>query len=674
MIVTQKAKKGASKPRQFEAQVSQLLQLLAGALYKNKEIFFRELISNASDAADKLRFKSLSESETTELESELKIVITADAANQTLTIADNGIGMNETDLIENLGTIARSGTKEFLSQLSQTQAKDSQLIGQFGVGFYSAFVVSKSVEVLTRKAGESQGYRWTSNGTDAYEIEPCDVEQCGTQVILHLKDEEKEFLETWRIREIVRRYSDHIALPICLMEEKVPEADAATDVSDASDDAASEAAIKDADADAEKAADAAPVLEEVVINEAQALWRKPKKTIESKQYIGLYQHIAHDPEEPLCWAHHHVEGKLSYISLLYIPEHRPFDLWSREHRSGLKLYVQRVFIMDDAEQFLPMYLRFVKGVIDSSDLPLNVSREVLQETPHTVIMKNACIKRVLDMLTDLAKDQPERYQTFWDNFGAVLKEGPSEDPSNKERLMELYRFNSTTCEKDQQTVSLEAYIERMKPKQKKIYYCTADSYSACQSSPHLEVFKANDIEVLCLFDRIDEWLISHVSNYKDHEFQSVARGDLDFLKEDSEDKSSDVEAKKETEAASELEPLLKRIEEALSGQVQSVKPSRRLTDSVACLVVGDNEMSTHLQRILKEAGQAVPPSKPILEINPDHPMITRLKKETSEDQFSAWSQILFDQATLSEGGQLVDAARYVRNIDQLLRELSVSEA
>ncbi|MBM93836.1 MAG: molecular chaperone HtpG [Legionellales bacterium] len=638
-----------AKPRQFEAQVSQLLQLLAGALYKNKEIFFRELISNASDASDKLRFKSLSNSALAEHAEDLKIIITPDKANKTLTIEDRGIGMNETDLIENLGTIARSGTKEFLSQLDPAQSEQSQLIGQFGVGFYSAFVVSNSVEVLTLKAGEAQGYRWTSNGVDAYEIEPCDLTQVGTRVILHLKDDEHIFLESWRIREIVRRYSDHIALPIYLMEA------AANDSPEEDQDTAQ-----------------APVLEETLINEAQALWRKPKKEITSEQYTALYQHIAHDSESPLCWAHHHVEGKLSYTSLLFIPEHRPFDLWSREHRSGLKLYVQRVFIMDDAEQFLPMYLRFVKGVIDSSDLPLNVSREVLQETPHTTVMRNACIKRVLDLLTDLANDEPERYQIFWDNFGAVLKEGPSEDPANKDRLMQLYRFNTTHCSDSKQTVSLNDYISRMQQDQKKIYYCTADSYEACQSSPHLEVFKANNIEVLFLFDRIDEWLVSHMGTYEDHAFQSVARGDLDFLDTGESNEATQNDSKDESDSTADLEPMLKRIESVLKDQVQTVRVSRRLTDSVACLVVGEHEMSTHLQRILKEAGQSVPTSQPILEINPNHPMMSVLEKETSEDQFAAWSQIIFDQATLSEGGQLVDSARYVKNIDQLLRLFSTT--
>ena len=645
--------------RQFEAQVSQLLTLLAGALYKNKEVFLRELISNASDACDKLRFESLERAGLLEDGEEMKVVIATDADKKTIAITDSGIGMNETDLVQNLGTIARSGTKEFLGKLTKEQLNQSDLIGQFGVGFYSAFVVADQVEVTTRKAGETQGYLWTSNGVDSYEISPVENAPRGTTVLLHLKEDMHEFLEEWRIREIVRRYADHIVLPIKLLKP-VSE----TEASSTSSENKNEADVE-----------TTPTLEEVSINEAQALWTKPKKSISSEQYSALYQHIAHDSQEPLAWAHHKVEGRLSYTSLLYLPKNRPFDLWSREHRSGLKLYVKRVFILDEAEQFLPMYLRFVKGIIDSADLPLNVSREMLQDSPFISTMKNACVKRVLDMLEGLAKDQPKRYQIFWENFGAVLKEGAAEDTNNQERLLKLYRFNTTQCEDEKQTVSLADYVARMPEKQKKIYYCTADSHAACKNSPHLEVFKANNIEVLLLSDRIDEWLMSHANAFESCSFQSVSRGDLEFLKEDKEsnEQDKDTNASKHSDDAQlsaeheALKPVLERMQKVLDQQVKSVKVSVRLTDSAACLVVDDNEMSTHLQRILQEAGQDVPKSQPILELNPDHPIIQSLVSETSESRFEAWSQVLLDQATLSEGGQLSDPARYVQYVDQLLR-------
>lgn len=627
--------KSSIQEHRYEAEVSQLLTLLASALYKKKEVFLRELISNASDATDKLRYVRLSDNTIECNEDELKILIKTNEDQKTLTIIDNGIGMSKDDLMNNLGTIARSGTKHFIEQLKDENKSNNDLIGKFGVGFYSAFVVADKVEVKTRKFDDSQGYLWVSNGTDKYTIESVDVENTGTEIVLHLKSDELEFLQEWRIRQIVKMYSDHISLPIYI-EKSV-------------DDESSEK-------ETEKKT------EEVLLNDANALWSKSKKEITDEQYCNLYQSIASDTEKPLSWAHHHVEGKLSYTSLLYIPKNRPFDIWSKDHRSGLKLYVKRVFILDDADQFLPMYLRFVKGVLDTADLPLNVSREMLQDSPNINTMKQACVKRVLDMLTKMAKNNAQDYKQFWQTFGAVLKEGVAEDFSNKDKILDLLRFNTTSCSDATESVSLADYVSRMQPKQEKIYYCIADSNASCKNSPHLEVFKSNNIEVLLLSDRIDEWLVSNAQEFDGKKLQSVARGDIEFL-----ENSDNVKSNEET--SDEFKSVLERVQKTLDSQVKSVKISSRLTDSSACLVVDDNDMSANLQRILKEAGQDVPKNKPILEINPTHPLVSRLCVEQSEDMFKALSQVLLDQAILSEGGQLENPSQYVKYIDSLLRDV-----
>jgi molecular chaperone HtpG len=631
----------------YEAEVSQLLQLLASALYKKKEVFLRELISNASDATDKFRYAMLSDASIADAADELKIIMKLNQENNTLTIIDNGIGMNKEDLVNNLGTIARSGTKHFIDQLTEEKKLNNDLIGKFGVGFYSVFVVADKVEVRTRKFNETEAYLWTSNGTDKYTIESTDMEQSGTEIVLHLKQDELEFLQEWRVRQIVKMYSDHISLPIYL--EKLVEAE---DASSDDNKEASENSIANSE------------LDYILLNDANALWSKDKKDITDEQYCNLYQSIAHDTEKPLSWAHHRVEGKLSYTSLLYIPKNRPFDIWSKDHRAGLKLYVKRVFILDDADQFLPMYLRFVKGILDTADLPLNVSREMLQDSPNINTMKQACVKRVLDMLVKMAKNNPEDYKHFWQTFGAVLKEGVAEDFTNKDKILDLLRFNTTSCDSAEETVSLAEYVARMQPKQDKIYYCIAESHAACKNSPHLEVFKSNNIEVLLLSDRIDEWLVSNAQEFDGKKLQSVARGDIEFLddKDESQSNSENV--------SDEVKSVLERVEKTLESQVKSVKISSRLTDSSACLVVDDNDMSANLQRILKEAGQDVPKVKPILEINAQHPLVKRLGVEQSEDMFKALSQVILDQAILAEGGQLENPAQYVKYVDSLLRDIS----
>ena len=618
----------------FQTEVKQLLHLMIHSLYSNKEIFLRELISNASDAEDKLRFAALKDDKLFEGDSDLKIRLDYDKDAGTITIADNGIGMTRDDVIANLGTIAKSGTAEFLKQLSGDEKKDSKLIGQFGVGFYSAFIVADKVEVFTRKAGEAadNGVHWESKGDGEFTIEPATREQRGTEIVLHLKTEDKEFADGWKLRSLVKKYSDHISFPVVMKSESEEE---------------------------DKKG------EDETVNDATALWTLPRTEIKDEEYKEFYKHIAHDFEDPLTWSHNKVEGKLDYTSLLYIPKRAPFDLYNREAPRGLKLYVQRVFIMDDAEQFLPLYLRFAKGVIDSNDLSLNVSREILQNDSTVESIRTAMTKRVLDMLSKLAKKDGEEYQGFWDEFGTVLKEGPAEDFSNREKIAGLLRFATTHTGEATQNVSLDDYISRMKEGQNKIYYITGDNFAAAKSSPHLEVFRKKGIEVLILSDRIDEWMMGYLSEYAGKQFQDVARGDLDLGEVETEE-----DKKHQEEAAKQHKDLLERIKTALEDQVQEVRVTNRLTDSPACLVVGQFDMGAQMKKIMEAAGQKVPESKPIFEINVDHPLVQRLEAEQGEERFRELSAVLFDQATLASGEQLKDPGAYVSRLNRLLLELA----
>ncbi|MEQ5837071.1 molecular chaperone HtpG [Marinobacter sp. NFXS9] len=621
----------------FQTEVKQLLHLMIHSLYSNKEIFLRELVSNASDAEDKLRFAALKDDSLFEDDPDLKIRLDYDKDANTVTLTDNGIGMSRDDVIENLGTIARSGTAEFLSQLTGDEKKDSKLIGQFGVGFYSAFIVADRVEVFTRRAGQSaeEGVHWESTGDGEFTIESVDRPARGTQIVLHLKPEASEFADGYRLRNLIKKYSDHISFPVVMKAESSEEDD------------------KDAEPKDE------------TVNEATALWTLPRTEISDEEYKGFYKHIAHDFEDPLTWSHNKVEGKLDYTSLLYIPKRAPFDLYNRDAPRGIKLYVQRVFIMDHAEQFLPLYLRFVKGVVDSNDLSLNVSREILQNDSTVENIKSALTKRVLDMLGKLAKKEPENYQGFWDEFGTVLKEGPAEDFSNREKVAGLLRFASTHSGEPTENVSLADYIERMKDGQKKIYYITADSFTAAKSSPHLEVFRKKGIEVLILSDRIDEWMMGYLTEFDGKQLQDVARGELDLGEEETE------EDKKHQEEATEAHKgLLERIKTALDDRVQEVRVTNRLTDSPACLVVGDYDMGAQMKKIMEAAGQKVPDSKPIFEINVDHPLVARLEQEGSDERFGDLAAVLFDQATLASGEQIKDPGSYVSRLNRLLLEMS----
>ncbi len=629
----------------FQAQVKQLLYLVTHALYSNKEIFLRELISNASDAADKLRFEALRDAALYENDSDLKIRIDVDKKARTVTISDNGIGMTRDEVIENLGTIAKSGTKEFLTQLSGDQAKDSNLIGQFGVGFYSSFVVADKVIVKTRRAGmqADQGVYWESAGEGDYVIKNIQREQRGTEIILRIRPDDAEFLDEYRLRGIVSKYSDHILLPIIMQKEVVEMTKEGEEPKPATS-------------------------EDEVVNRATALWTLPKNQIKDEDYAELYKHIAHDFEDPLTWSHNRVEGKLEYISLLYVPGRAPFDLLNREKRHGLKLYVHRVFIMDDAEQLLPGYLRFVRGIVDSNDLPLNVSREILQSSQIIDSIRSGCVKRVLDMLETLSKEQPEKYALFWKQFGQVLKEGPYEDFANRERIAPLLRFSSTNNDSAEQTVSLQDYVSRMKQDQSKIYYVTADTFKAAQNSPHLEIFRKKGIEVLLLSDRVDEWLVSHLTEFEGKPLQSVAKGDLDLG--DIKDATGKTKKSKSKKQNSEFESVIKQMKETLGDKVKDVRLTDRLTDSPACLVSDENEMSIHLQNMLKSAGQDFPANKPIVEINPDHQIVLRMKTETDEARFSEWAHVLFDQAQLAQGTALEDPAAFVKRLNNLLLELA----
>jgi molecular chaperone HtpG len=618
----------------FQTEVKQLLNLMIHSLYSNKEIFLRELISNASDAEDKLRFAALKDDSLFESDPELKIRLDFDAEKNTVTLTDNGIGMNRDDVIQNLGTIAKSGTAEFLKQLSGDEKKDSKLIGQFGVGFYSSFIVADSVEVFTRRAGApvEEGVHWQSAGDGQFTIENVDRTERGTQIVLHLKDDAKEFADGFRLRNLVKKYSDHISFPVVMKSESEEEGEKG---------------------------------EYETVNDATALWTLSRSEIKDEEYKEFYKHIAHDFEDPLTWSHNKVEGKLDYTSLLYVPGRAPFDLYNREAPRGLKLYVQRVFIMDDAEQFLPLYLRFTKGVIDSNDLSLNVSREILQNDSTVESIRTAVTKRVLDMLSKLSKKEPEQYQKFWNEFGTVLKEGPAEDFSNREKIGGLLRFASTHTGEQAQTVSLDDYIGRMKEGQSKIYYITADNFMAAKSSPHLEVFRKKGIEVLILSDRIDEWMMGYLNEYDGKQFQDVARGDLDLGEVETEE-----DKKHKEEAAEEHKNLLERIKTALEDRVQEVRVTNRLTDSPACLVVGDFDMGAQMKKIMEAAGQKVPDSKPIFEINVEHPLVQRLENEQGEDRFKELSAVLLDQATLASGEQLQDPGAYVSRLNRLLLELA----
>lgn len=623
----------------FQTEVKQLLHLMIHSLYSNKEIFLRELISNASDAVDKLRFEALSKPELLEGGAELKIRVSFDKDAKTVTLEDNGIGMSREDAITHLGTIAKSGTADFMKNLSGDQKKDSHLIGQFGVGFYSAFIVADKVEVFSRRAGldASEGVHWSSKGEGEFEIATIDKADRGTRIVLHLKSGEDEFADGWRLRNIVKKYSDHIALPIELPKEQ-------------------------AAAEGEEA----PAQEWEVVNRASALWTRPRTEIKDEEYQEFYKHIGHDYENPLSWSHNKVEGKLEYSSLLYVPARAPFDLYQREAPKGLKLYVQRVFVMDQAESFLPLYLRFIKGVVDSNDLSLNVSREILQKDPIIDSMKSALTKRVLDMLEKLAKNEPEQYKGFWKNFGQVMKEGPAEDFANKEKIAGLLRFASTHEEGGEQVVSLAEYLARAKEGQDKIYYLTGETYAQVKNSPHLEVFRKKGIEVLLLTDRIDEWLMSYLNEFDGKSFVDVARGDLDLGNLDSEEEKKEAE-----EVAKSKEGLVERIKAALGDAVSEVRVSHRLTDSPAILAIGEQDLGMQMRQILEASGQKVPDSKPIFEFNPAHPLIEKLDGEQSEERFGDLSHILFDQAALAAGDSLKDPAAYVRRLNKLLVELSV---
>ena len=619
----------------FQAEVKQLLNLMIHSLYSNKEIFLRELVSNASDAADKLRFEALTDKALYETEPDLKIRVSFDKTARTITVADNGIGMSRQEVIDNIGTIAKSGTREFFEKLTGDEARDAHLIGQFGVGFYSSFIVADKVTVLTRRAGltPEHGVKWESDGGGEYTIETIDRPARGTEVILHLREGEDELLTSYRLRSIIRKYSDHITIPIVMKKEEW-----------------------DKDKNENRLTD-----EDETVNQAGALWARSKNDITEEQYHEFYKHVAHDFEPPLAYTHNKVEGTKEYTQLLYVPAHAPFDLWDREHRRGIKLYVRRVFIMDDAEHLMPAYMRFIRGVIDSNDLPLNVSREILQESRDVEMIRAGSVRRVLSTLEDLAENQKEKYATFWKEFGRVFKEGLGEDHANRERIAKLSRFASTHKDSDEQDVSLADYVSRMKEGQEKIYYVTAETFAAARNSPHLEVFRKKGIEVLLLSDRVDEWAFSFVTEFEGKPLQSVAKGGLDL------GKLADEEEKKEQEKeAGDYKDLIERIKKSLGDKVKDVRVTGRLTESPVCLVADEHDMGMHLERLLKAAGQDVPGSKPIMELNTHHPLVQRLKNEADDQRFSEWSLVLFDQALLADGGQLEDPAGFVKRLNQLV--------
>ncbi|MFT4824271.1 MAG: molecular chaperone HtpG [Halioglobus sp.] len=625
----------------FQTEAKQLLHLMIHSLYSSKEIFLRELISNASDAIDKLRFEALSNDGLLEGQGDLQIQVDVDKEANTITISDNGIGMTRDEVIENLGTIAKSGTAAFLSTLTGDQQKDSQLIGQFGVGFYSGFIVADRLEVYTRKAGTKpeEGVLWESHGEAEFSIEARAKETRGTSIVLHLKSDSTEFADDFRVRSVIKKYSDHIAVPVMMVKPPAPPAKG-------------------------EEPEENPAVEYEAVNAATALWTRSRSDVSDEEYHEFYKHVSHDYQEPLHWSHNKVEGKLEYTSLLYLPKQAPFDMWNREATGGLKLYVQRTFIMDEAEQFLPMYLRFVKGVVDSNDLSLNVSREILQQDPAVESMRSALTKRVLDMLGKLAKAEGDDYTSFWKEFGQVLKEGPAEDFGNKEKIAKLLRFSTTHTDLEQQDQSLEGYVSRMSEGQEKIYYVVADNFNTAKSSPHLEVFRKKSIEVLLLSDRVDDWLMNHLQEFDGKSFQDVGRGELDLPAESDEEKAEQEKLAKDNEA------LVERLGKALEGRVAEVRATSRLTDSAACLVVGDFDMGAQMRRIMEAAGQEVPESKPILEVNPGHPLVAILDQESDEDRFADLASIVFDQAHLAEGGQLDDPAAFVSRLNKLLLQMS----
>lgn len=614
-----------TETRQFQAEVRQLLNLMINALYSNREIFLRELISNAADACDKLRFEALQDDALYGDDANLEIRVSFDEKARTITVADNGIGMSRDGVVENIGTIAHSGTKRFLEKLSGDSKKDAALIGQFGVGFYSAFIVADRVTLRTRRAGlePGEGVEWSSDGAGEYTIGSIERPQRGTEVTLHLREDEEldAFLSGWRLKNIIQRYSDHIGFPILMPKE-------------GKDD------------------------EWETVNQSSALWTRPKSRLKDEDYQGFYKHLAHDTEDPLAWAHHHVEGRQSYRLLLYVPSKAPWEMmWDRDERHGLKLYVKRVFIMDAAQQLLPGYLRFMRGVVDSDDLPLNISREILQQNPLVSKIRAACVKRTLDLLRHLAEKEPEKYPRFWKHFGSVLKEGVAEDIGNQEKIASLLRFASTHDKGPEQKTSLAEYVARMKPDQEKIYYLTADSYRAAANSPHLEIFRKQGIEVLLLYDRVDEWVMSYLNEYEGKRFQSVAKGEVDIG-----DEKPEIEDEK---GESAHKPLFERMQKALEGKVKAVRGSKRLTDSAACLVLEEEQMAVHLQKLLKQAGHELPDVQPILEVNTDHPLVRRLEHEASGEGFDELATLLFEQAFLSEGGQLEDPAGFVKRMNRL---------
>jgi molecular chaperone HtpG len=617
---------------EFQTEVRQLLGLMIHSLYSSKEIFLRELISNASDACDKLSFEALSNDALYDGDSDLKIRVSFDKEKRTVTVSDNGIGMSREEVMDNIGTIAKSGTQQFFDALTGDQSKDVELIGQFGVGFYSCFIVADEVTLTTRRAGAGvdEAVRWVSNGEGSYTLESVDKDTRGTEVTLHLRKDEDEFLDAFRLRSIITKYSDHISLPIEMASAEEGKED-----------------------------------EFESVNNASALWKRPKREISEDEYKEFYKHVSHDFGEPLTWSHNQVEGTQSYTSLLYIPKHAPFDLWDRDRRHGIKLYVRRVFIMDDAENLMPQYLRFIRGLVDSDDLPLNVSREILQKNKFIDTIRGASVKKVLGLLESMIKNDQEQYAEFWSQYGQVMKEGPAEDFSNRERVAKLLRFASTNSDKEEQNVSLEDYVSRMQEGQEKIYYVTADSFAAARNSPHLEVFRKKGIEVLLMSDRVDEWLVSHLTEFDGKALVSVAKGELDL------GKLGDKEDEKAAEKIEgEHKDFLKRIKETLEEDVQYVRISHRLTDSPSCLVLGEQDMRVHMQQLMKQAGHDVPLSKPVLEVNPEHPLVEHLKQEQDSERFSDWSHLLFEEALLSEGGQLEDPTVFVKRMNSILVELS----
>ncbi len=622
--------KQGTETRGFQSEVKQILHLMIHSLYSNKEIFLRELISNASDAADKLRFKALENANLYAGDAELGVRISTDKEAGTLTIADNGIGMTRDEVIENLGTIAKSGTKAFLESIGSDQAKDSQLIGQFGVGFYSAFIVADKVTVKTRAAtaNADQAVMWESAGEGEYTISDAEKETRGTEITLHLKEDEKEFLDDWRLRSIISKYSDHISLPV---------------------------EVQTTDEESKE-------VKWEKVNKAQALWTRSKSEVSDDEYKEFYKHISHDFADPLSWSHNRVEGKQEYTSLLYIPSKAPWDMWNRDNKHGLKLYVQRVFIMDDAEQFMPNYLRFVKGLIDSNDLPLNVSREILQDNKVTQNLRNACTKRVLQMLDKLAKDDKEQYQQFWSEFGLVLKEGSGEDYANREAITKLLRFTTTQSDSDAQTVSLEDYLSRMQEGQEKIYYITADSYGAAKNSPHLELFRKKGIEVLLLSDRIDEWMMSNLTEFDGKQFQSISKSD------ESIEKLADQNSDEQKQVEKELEPFIERVKKVLGDKVKEVKLTHRLTDTPAIVTTAADEMSTQMAKLFAAAGQKAPEIKYTFEINPDHQLVKRVADTQDDVAFSDWVELLLDQALLAEKGSLSDPSKFIQTMNKLLAQ------